>query len=129
MQDSLIIKKVFDRTINGRRFVIMRHYYPDWLDEPILNNWYCGYMQLNPATDSDVIEAAERDGGEADEILPSAIGGITWYGDLPQGKPSDGYYVGFDTAHFGMQDITLKEVEHALMSMGDEIEKYESEKK
>ncbi len=117
-KNKLIVKKIFDRVINGKRLVIKWHSFPDALTA----DWYCGYLGVNPK--SSVANLCEED-LDYNYIFPSAIGGVTWHGNCPGEQPDGRFYIGFDTAHYWTKNATSVEVQYHLMDMAKEFEAYE----
>lgn len=122
MSYQMINEKVIDMTIHGSRIVAVHRYVPGLivavhryapgLDEyPLLDSWYCAYLQVKS-------DFASKSEDELDDLFPQALGGITYQGRLPNTLADDGKtYIGFDTAHFGMERVTLEQVLGALKEM------------
>lgn len=122
------VQKVYDRKYHGRRIIVMYHSFehlPEELNDGFMMNWYCGYMEIL-AADKDYTAVNENlnpaDEGCVEELYPSAIGGVTWVGYLPQeGIDNNNQYVGFDTNHYFPNEYqpTLKDVVRSLHDMVD----------
>lgn len=97
-------------TIGGRGFCVVRRYgAPGFAG----GSWLCGYVD---ATGS-------RFDGVEDECDPVFAGldvEITYTGaGVPgcEGAPSTGWWIGFDTAHPGMEDETPESVEETIRAL------------
>lgn len=104
-------EKVADMTIYGHRLVVVLRYVPGLEGYPLFNKWYCAYLQVSP-------NVATMADSKLDDLFPQALGGITYQGRLPNTLADDGEtYIGFDTAHCGMEHVTLIQVLGALKEM------------
>lgn len=111
MSYQMINEKVIDMTIHGSRIVAVHRYVPGLDEYPLLDSWYCAYLQVKS-------DFASKSEDELDDLFPQALGGITYQGRLPNTLADDGKtYIGFDTAHFGMERVTLEQVLGALKEM------------
>lgn len=78
------------------------------------NRWYCAYIDV-PHLDA-----------EDNYDWLDALGGITYTGKLAQAISSnlerDIFVIGFDTNHFGMNDVHLREVVENARHLIDQLE-------
>ena len=118
MSYQMINDKVADMTIHGHRLVVVLRYVPGLEGYPLFNKWYCAYLQVKS-------DFASKSEDELDDLFPQALGGITYQGRLPNTLADDGKtYIGFDTAHFGMERVTLELVLGALKEMEKKYDRY-----
>lgn len=132
MNDQIERHVVYSKVVNGRRFAVTRFatsnsfYRGHLLYKESVCDWYCGYMQILPADKEYEYFRNYEDENEfygsdyAGEI--HGIGGITYMGSFPMGT-FDGYYFGFDTAHYFSRDVTEEEVIKATLNMEKGLEK------
>ena len=109
----------YTATVNGRQIVV-RHRTPD-PDEMALHlsmslDWYTGYVEVLP-TDGIDAEDYERYDNEIE-----APGGLTFGGSLSEYP--DKQFLGFDTAHFGMEKYIMADAINGTAKMQRDIEKY-----
>lgn len=131
-QDIPFERVLYNRVINGRRFVVTELGYKNPSKEtreflkacPEAVTHYCGYMQILPK-DAEYskanVNATYFDW--ADEPFKSALGGITWVGPAPEWfqDKAPGRYVGFDTGHYGLGKVTELQVIASTLHMRKEL--------
>lgn len=121
---AMFSHEVAGGTINGRRWAVIQRGYncsKDFKEKfpDITRPWYCGYVQLLP---QDYYQY-----GYTAEELP-APGGITYvtdvYGPLTC-FPEDEKYVGFDTNHPYMEEITQQQATNETIELAKLLENLE----
>lgn len=132
MNDQIKRGVIYNKVVNGRRFVVTRNGFDVSPEERKLyknlaRDWYCGYMQILPSDKEYTLFRDDED--DLNEFYESdhvgdiyGIGGITFIGKFKI-WPYDGYYLGFDTAHYFSRDVTEEEVIKATLDMEKGLEK------
>lgn len=107
--------------VNGR-WIVVKHRTPEPEEKPIVSipggftgDWFTGYVEVLP---DDPIVPGNYD---AYDDAIEAPGGLTFGGltEFPEHE-----FLGFDTAHPFMDDMTLDKVIKATRKMLDDIEKF-----
>lgn len=133
MKDQIKRGVIYNKVVNGRRFVVTRNGFDVSPEErklykKLAHDWYCGYMQILPSDKEYALFKDDEDDlngvYESDHVVGHiyGIGGITFMGKFNI-WPYDGYYLGFDTAHYFSRDVTEEEVIRATLDMEKGLEK------
>ena len=70
MSYQMINEKVIDMTIHGSRIVAVHRYVPGLDEYPLLDSWYCAYLQVKS-------DFASKSEDELDDLFPlTSIMGI-----------------------------------------------------
>lgn len=108
--------------VNGR-LIVVEHRTPEPEEEPIVSipggftgEWYTGYVEVLPDDHINLSNYIAYD----DAI--EAPGGLTFWGVLTEFPEHE--FLGFDTAHPFMDDMTLDKVIKVTGKMLDDIEKF-----
>lgn len=113
----------------GHNIVIIKHYLNNLVAKALESHqpfYYCGYVEVLP---EDPLYNCDENSIEENFDLPSALGGITYAGNLENlggyfnqhnscEKP---FFIGFDTAHFGIVNSSLEEVKLSCKKLAHEI--------
>ena len=113
-----MIELVMKDTYKGRTFWITKHELKEHSELDLIpHKWYCGYVEYEPI--------AEHDSEDFD-----VFGGITFVGNLDQLETFDESIevIGFDTAHFRGEEMTVNDVRKECFSLIEQIESLKMER-
>ena len=85
-------------------------------------DWYCGYIQLHHDDLIALSGPTFKNELSLNPVFSDFYGDVTFFGVLSQ-PVNIGIVAGFDTAHPGMEDVTLDDCIEALTKTVDRLEK------